>query len=106
VRATCDRVGLTHVWDALVCANEEPLRDKAELYREALAALEVAASRALAFEDSPSGVRSARRAGVLCAAVPNAVTRAASFDEADFVLDSLRAQSLDDILRLGTQSQT
>jgi HAD superfamily hydrolase (TIGR01509 family) len=71
-------VGLDHKWQALICANEVPTRDKAELYRQALAVLEVHANQALAFEDSPSGVRAAKRARVLCAAVPNDITRAAA----------------------------
>ena len=74
--------------------------DKAELYRHALAVLEVHANQALAFEDSPSGVRAAKRARVLCAAVPNEITRGAAFDEADVVLTSLAEQSLDEILRM------
>lgn len=93
------RVGLDHQWQALICANEEPTRDKAALYRHALAVLDVLASEALAFEDSPSGVRAAKRAGVLCAAVPNEITRAALFDEADAVLSSLAEQSMEEILR-------
>jgi len=100
VKAHCDVVGLDHPWHALVCANEEPTRDKAEPYRHALAVLEVHANQALAFEDSPSGVRAAKQAGVLCAAVPNEITRGAAFDEAAIVLSSLAEQSLDEILRL------
>lgn len=100
VKAHCDSVGLDHRWQALVCANEEPTRDKVELYRQALALLEVRADQALAFEDSPSGVRAAKRAQVLCIAVPNEITRGAPFDEADVVLSSLADKSLDDILRM------
>jgi HAD superfamily hydrolase (TIGR01509 family) len=100
VRAQCAAVDLDHEWQAVVCANEEPTRDKAELYRHALAILEVAANEALAFEDSPSGLRAARRAGVLCVAVPNEITRGATFDDADLVLSSLAEVSLDEILRM------
>jgi HAD superfamily hydrolase (TIGR01509 family) len=99
VVAHCDLVGLDHQWQALICANEEPTRDKTELYHHALAVLGVRADQALAFEDSPSGVRAAKRARVLCAAVPNEITRGARFDEADIVLSSLAEQSLDDIFR-------
>jgi hypothetical protein len=53
-----------------------------ELYRDALAVLEVHAYQALAFEDSPSGVRAAKRARVLCAAVPNEITRGAALEDA------------------------
>jgi HAD superfamily hydrolase (TIGR01509 family) len=100
VRAQCELAGLDHDWQALVCANEEPTRDKAELYRRALAVLGVQASDALAFEDSPAGVRAAKSARVLCAAVPNEITRGARFDEADVVLSSLAERSLEEILRM------
>lgn len=100
VRAQSDLAGLDHKWDALICANEDPTRDKSELYRHALAVLEVQAKHALAFEDSPSGVRAAKRAGLLCVAVPNEITRGADFEEADLLLSSLADQSLDQILRM------
>lgn len=103
VTAHCELVGLVHPWHALVCANDEPTQDKTELYRGALVLLEVEASQALAFEDSPSGVRAAKGAGVLCAAVPNEITRGATFDGADVVLPSLAEQSLDEILRSVSQ---
>ena len=100
VKALCDVVGLDHQWQALICANEKPTRDKAELYRHALAVLAVHADQALAFEDSPSGVRAAKRTKVRCAAVPNEITRGAAFEEADLVLSSLAEQSLDEIVRM------
>ena len=99
VQRHCDLHGLRHAWDAFVCANAEPTRDKAELYRHALAVLDVAAHEALAFEDSPAGVRAAKRAGVVCAAVPNEVTRGADFGEADVVLPSFAELTIDDVLR-------
>jgi HAD superfamily hydrolase (TIGR01509 family) len=99
VKGHCQLVGLVHEWDALVCANAEPMRDKADLYRHALAVLGVGAAEAVAFEDSPSGVRAAKRAGVACVAVPSEITRGAAFDEADLILSSLAERSLDDILR-------
>ena len=99
VKRHCDLHGLGHRWDALICANAEPTRDKAELYRHALDVLDVAADEALAFEDSPSGVRAAKRAGIVCAAVPNQVTRGADFRDADVVLPSLAELTLDDVLR-------
>ena len=104
VLAQCLAVGLEHAWDALVCANDEPTRDKAELYRNALSALGVDASEALAFEDSPAGVRAAKEADVLCVAVPNDVTRAAVFDGADLVLSSLAERSLDEIVSLVSEA--
>lgn len=43
----------------------------------------------LAFEDSPSGVASARGAGMSCIAVPNRFTANQNFTEADLVITSL-----------------
>lgn len=78
-------------WDAIVAANHEVSRAKPrpDLYLEALRLLDVTAAEAVAFEDSPNGVRAARAAGVFCVAVPNEVTRSLGFEEADLVLDSL-----------------
>ena len=97
-------MGLDHRWNALVCANEEPTRDKAELYQCALAVLDVPASEALAFEDSPAGVRAAKQVGIFCVAVPSEITRGASFDEADAVISSLADQPLDALLRMVDRS--
>ncbi|HST26403.1 MAG TPA: HAD-IA family hydrolase [Gaiellaceae bacterium] len=85
----CARVGLAHAWDAIVCAEETPTMDKSELYRTALAVLAVAPGDAVAIEDSPAGVAAAKRAGVYCVAVPNAITSGADFAGADLVLASL-----------------
>lgn len=105
VRAQCHAAGLDHEWHALVCANEEPTRDKSELYRRALAALHVSADEAVAFEDSPAGVSAAKQARLICIAVPNEITRAASFDDADVVLASLADLPLDEILRLASRGR-
>jgi len=49
----------------------------------------VAASEALAFEDSPNGVAAAKAAGLRCVAVPNAITAGLDLSAADLVLASL-----------------
>jgi HAD superfamily hydrolase (TIGR01509 family) len=80
-------------WDAICTAESDRARAKPAptLYLEALDALGVAASEAVAFEDSPNGVKAAKEAGIFCVAVPNEVTRDLGLDEsgADLVLDSL-----------------
>ena len=80
-------------WDAICTADRDPARAKPApvLYLEALDRLEVKADEAVAFEDSPNGVRAAKAAGVYCVAVPNEVTRELGLAEAgaDIVLDSL-----------------
>jgi HAD superfamily hydrolase (TIGR01509 family) len=80
-------------WDVICTADRDPARAKPApvLYVEALDALDVSASEAVAFEDSPNGVLAAKAAGVFCVAVPNEVTRDLGLEEAgaDLVLDSL-----------------
>jgi putative hydrolase of the HAD superfamily len=78
-------------WDAIVTADGDTARAKPNpaLYLEALERLGVAADEAVAFEDSPHGIRAAKAAGIFCVAVPNEVTRALGLDEADLELDSL-----------------
>ena len=78
-------------WDAIVTADHDRARAKPspELYLEALGLLGVAPEEAVAFEDSPNGVRAARAAGIFCVAVPNEVTRELGLDEADLLVESL-----------------
>jgi len=78
-------------WDAIVTADHDPARAKPrpDLYLEALELLDVRAEEAVAFEDSPNGVRAARAAGVFCVAVPNEVTRDLDLEDADVLVPSL-----------------
>ena len=66
-------------WDAIVTADHDPQRAKPrpDLYLEALELIGVDAADAVAFEDSPNGIRAAKAAGIFCVAVPNDVTRVA-----------------------------
>src|SRR5438105_4965228 len=54
--------------------------------------------QAIAFEDSPNGARAARAAGIFTVAVPNPVTAALAFDEADLRLGSFEELPLTDLL--------
>jgi HAD superfamily hydrolase (TIGR01509 family) len=85
------RLERAYGWDAIVTADGDRTRAKPAptLYLEALAALSVDAAEAIAFEDSPNGVRAAKAAAVYCVGVPNPVTVALGLDEADLVVDSL-----------------
>ena len=75
----------------IVTADHNPARGKPAptLYLEALVLLGLARSEAVAFEDSPNGVRAAKAAGIFCVAIPNSVTDSLNFDEADLVVASL-----------------
>jgi HAD superfamily hydrolase (TIGR01509 family) len=78
-------------FDAIVAADHDVARAKPAptLYLEALDLLGLAPGEAIAFEDSPNGIKAAKAAGIFCVAVPNSVTAALGLDQADLVLDSL-----------------
>lgn len=89
------RLGLREHFHAIRCGDEvERVKPEPHLYLAAVDALGVAPSRALAFEDSPNGVRAAKRAGLLCVAVPNPLTARLDLGEADLQLPSLAAVPL------------
>ena len=85
------RLEHAHRWDAIVAANHDAARAKPrpDLYLEACDLTGVPPAEAIAFEDSPNGVRAAQAAGIFCVAIPNDVTRDLGLEEADLVLDSL-----------------
>lgn len=90
------RLAIARHFDAVVCASTDGLPAKPEpaVYLEALQRLGTVASEAVALEDSFNGVLAARRAGIHCIAVPNAVTRTMDFSHASARHESLMAISL------------
>ena len=68
------------------------------LYQAALEALGVQPQEAIALEDSPNGILAAKRAGLFCVAVPNALTCQLLLDQADLQISSLAALSLAELL--------
>jgi HAD superfamily hydrolase (TIGR01509 family) len=89
-------------FDAIVTADKDESRAKPRpvLYLEALELLDVAADEAIAFEDSPNGVRAAVAAGIFVVAVPNGVTESLGLDDADLVVPSLADLPFDGLLEL------
>ena len=87
-------------WDAIVTADHDEARAKPrpDLYLEALGLIGVDAADAVAFEDSPNGVRAARAAGIFCVGVPNPVTAGLGLDAADLVVESLADLPLTELL--------
>ncbi|MGP4110778.1 HAD family hydrolase [Streptomyces sp. 4N509B] len=67
-------------------------------YLAVLEELGVPADSAVAFEDSPIGVRAAQAAGVACVAIPNFVTANFDLGEADLVLPALHSRPLEEVL--------
>lgn len=84
-----------------VCARDDVARVKPapDLFLLAAERLGVAAPACLVFEDSPSGIRAARAAGMRCVAVPNAVTRGLVLPGPDLILASLAELTLGEIVR-------
>lgn len=87
-------------WDAIVTADRDAARAKPAptLYLETLDRLAVGADEAVAFEDSPNGVRAAKEAGIYVVGIPNNVTRSFGLDEADVVVESLADLPPDELL--------
>jgi HAD superfamily hydrolase (TIGR01509 family) len=100
IDSNLERLGLLDGWATIVCADGDTARCKPSpaLYLEALELLGVAANEAIAVEDSPNGIASARAAGIFCVGFPNDVTSALDLTQADVVVESLEDVSLADLL--------
>ena len=84
------RLGLLGHFHAIRCAGDVPrVKPDPALYRAVLEATGVRPSDAVAIEDSPNGVLAAKRAGMACVAVPNALTARLDLSGADLRLTSL-----------------
>lgn len=91
-----DRLGLLDRFTAISTSEDGvPAKPEPEVYRRALAALEVEPNEAIAFEDSPNGVAAAKAAGLRCVAVPNRMTHDMDLSAADLVVDSFLEIDLD-----------
>lgn len=96
-------------FDTIVTGAPDLARKPApDAYLRALQELAVAASAAIAFEDSPVGIAAARAAGIRCVAVPNEVTEHLDLSAADLILPALDARPLsallDELLRVTSQA--
>lgn len=93
------RLKLEHHFSTIRCSEDvERVKPDPALYVGALQALKVKANEAIVFEDSLNGVTAAKRAGIFCVAVPNAITRHSSFELADLQLSSLADVSLQTVI--------
>ncbi len=95
------RLGLRDYFDCIRAEDDvHTVKPDPELYLAVLQALEVRADEAIAFEDSPNGIRSAKQAGLYCVAVPNPLTSQLSLAESDIQLSSLADMPLNQLLDL------
>ena len=92
------KFGLFDQFDA-VCTRDyvSAVKPDPALYLLALEKVGVPPDEAIAFEDSPPGILAAKRAGLYCIAIPNALTKDLSLEHADRCLASLEEFDLDDV---------
>jgi HAD superfamily hydrolase (TIGR01509 family) len=94
------RLGILDRFDCLRCRDDVAnVKPEPDLYVAVLECLGVAASEAIAIEDSPNGVLAAKRAGLRCVAIPNSITARLDLGQADVVLGSLAEVTLAELLR-------
>jgi HAD superfamily hydrolase (TIGR01509 family) len=94
-----ERLGVDSGFDAVLCGDDvERGKPAPDIYLAAMSVLGVAAHEALAFEDSPVGLKSARAAGLTCVAVPNELTKCLDLSDAHLVMETLSEMSLEEVL--------
>jgi HAD superfamily hydrolase (TIGR01509 family) len=84
-----ERVGIHRLFEVVSTVEGQRPKPAPDVYLAALDALGLPPDEAIAFEDSPTGVAAAKAAGLRCVAVPNEVTAALTFADADLVVPSL-----------------
>jgi HAD superfamily hydrolase (TIGR01509 family) len=100
VRGHLERLGIADLFDCLRARDDvEHVKPEPDLYLASLDCLGVAATEAVAIEDSPNGVLAAKRAGLRCVAVPNRITAGLDLSQADLRLTSLADVTLPDLLQ-------
>ena len=99
VHGHLQRLGLIHHF-GILCTREDvsEVKPAPELYTLATSRLGVEPHEAVALEDSPNGIASAKAAGLFCVAIPNPLTARMSLNAADLQVPTLADLSLDDIV--------
>jgi HAD superfamily hydrolase (TIGR01509 family) len=93
------RLGLLGFFDVIRAKDDVAItKPDPALYRKTVQMLGVLPSQAIAFEDSPNGILSARRAGLFCVAIPNSLTSQTDTSQADLVLSSLEELPLEQLI--------
>lgn len=86
------RLGIFDYFDIVLCKDDVGVgrtKPNPDLYLLALKQLQVQSDAAVVFEDSPNGVKAARRADIFVVAVPNPVTSLLVIDDANLIVKSL-----------------
>lgn len=100
VKGHLERLGILDRFDCIRSRDDvDRVKPEPDLYLATLDCLGVAASDAVAIEDSPNGIIAAKRAGLRCVAVPNPITAGLDLSEADLQVNSLSEVTLDQLLQ-------
>jgi len=101
-----ERLGLLDGFDCMRCRDDvEHVKPEPDLYLAVLECLGLQAADAVAIEDSPNGIAAAKRAGLLCVAIPNPITEGLDLGAADLRLRSLAEVTLPQLLDRLTKTQ-
>ena len=88
------RRGLFELFSVTVCREDTAThKPEPEPYLSALQRIGINSTHAVAVEDSPPGIASAKAAGLFCIAVPCSITSGMDFSEADLIVSSLEEVS-------------
>jgi HAD superfamily hydrolase (TIGR01509 family) len=99
VKGHLERLGIIDLFDCLRCRDDvEHVKPEPDLYLASLDCLGVAATEAVAIEDSPNGIIAAKRAGLRCVAVANRITAGLDLSQADLRLTSLADVTLPQLM--------
>jgi len=100
VRGHLARLGVLDRFECLRCRDDVAhAKPEPDLYLAVLDCLGVKAWEAIAVEDSPNGVTAAKRAGIVCVAIPNSITSRLDLSGADAIYASLADASLAELSR-------
>ena len=95
------RLGLSEYFDCIRASDDVALtKPDPELFLAALECLGLRPEEAIVFEDSPNGIRAARRAGIFTVAIPNSLTRELALEEANLQLETMADLALEALVNL------
>jgi beta-phosphoglucomutase len=95
VRYILEKTQIKDYFRVVVTANDvERVKPFPDIYLKACGALGLRAEECLAIEDSETGLRAAKAAGLRCIVVPCEFTKRQDFSQADMVLEDFSAAQL------------
>jgi HAD superfamily hydrolase (TIGR01509 family) len=101
------RLGLREYFDCIRASDDVRLtKPDPELFLAALECLGLQPEEAIVFEDSPNGIRAARRAGIFTVAIPNSLTRELALEEANLQLETMADLTLEALAGLVERQRT